>query len=339
MQADIFIPTSNRITALRQCLTSLDRQSTKDFQIFLVGLAYSLDVSPLVKEHPHLKIKYFIQGKPGIIGAANEALARSTKDLFVRLDDDVIVAKDWYRNLIATYKRFPRVGGVTGPTIMSEAGLKSRDLTSFLEKFSRSTNLFLRLLSWLYRDYLYEGKMFEVSRFLDSGVFTLGSNYSSCLLLKEIRDVDTLEACNWYCRRKLLIRVGGFDNAFIRGLGDYHEADIPFKIKKLGYRIVFNPQVKLRHNVEMGKVDKARQAAFYRIQNFIIFYFRHIRPNSLTKISKFITNLLLQNLYYCYRFLTTGDISLLGSIPGTIVGLTRAIAILVSSQEIHKTVN
>ncbi len=321
MKADIFIPTSNRLAALKACLTSLNHQTLSNFHIYLVGLCFDSKVELLVRKYKNLDIEYFVQHQPGIIGAANEALVRAKNDIFVRLDDDVVLDKDWYRNLLLTYKRFPRVGGVTGPTLMSEAGLKSRDLTTFLENFKKSNNPLLGLLNWVYQDYIYENKIFEVSRFLDSGAFTLGTNYSSCLKIKQLVDVDTLEACNWSCRTALLRQVGGFDTIYLKGLGDYHEADIPFKIRKIGFRTVFDPKVILKHNVEVGKVTKARPASYYRIQNFIIFYSRHIKFTSKRKILRFSCNLLLQNLYYVYRFLTTGNVSQLGAIPGTVVGI------------------
>lgn len=325
MKADIFIPTSNRLASLRQCLDSLNEQSNKDFRIILVGLKEDEGVRGLIMKFSQIKIDYFIQKKKGLIGAANEALKIAENEIFVRIDDDVILDKDWYVNLIKTFELNKNIGGVTGPTIMSDEGLKSRDLTAFLEKFKHSKNIFLRLFYRFYNDYLYENKLYEVSQFIKSGVFTLGSNFETCLSIDKILEVGNLEACNWSARTKILRDIGGFDDIYLRGLGDYHEADAAFKVKKQGYRLVFNSKVKLRHNVEVGIVEEARPASYWRIQNFIIFYFRFFKIKSLDQLIKFLANIFLQNGYYFLKFLKTGRISQLGAVFGTIIGFSRAI--------------
>jgi len=324
MKADIFLPTSNRIEALKNCFVSLNNQTDKNFKIFLVGLKKDKDVEKLANIFKNLNIDYFIQKKPGVIGAANEALKKADGEIFIRIDDDVVLDKDWFKNLIQTYQKDKMIGGVTGPTLMNKKGINSRDLTAFLNNFEKSHNPFLKFLSNIYSQYLYQGKMKEVGLFLKSGAFTLGSNFPDCLKIKNIIEVDNLEACNWSCRENLLKSLGGFDEIYLKGLSECYEADIPLKIKKLGYKIVFNPKVKSEHHVEIGKVQKARPAAFYRIQNFIIFYHRYFPIKSFDQLLRFKVNLIMQNGYYFYRFLTTGNFSLLGAIPGTIVGLIRA---------------
>lgn len=325
MKADIFIPTSNRIDALEQCLESLATQTLKNFKVYLVGIEKNKQTKELLKKYKNFEIEYFIQKKKGLIGAANEALEKSVNEIFVRIDDDVILDNAWFENLVKSFESDAKIGGVTGPTIMSEKGLKSRDLTAFLEKFKHSKNPFLCIFFHLYNDYLYENKIGEVSQFLESGVFTLGSNFKSCLLNNKIIEVNNLEACNWSSRTEILKRNSGFDEIYLKGLGDYHEADAALNIKKAGFKLVFNPKVKLCHNVEIGKVEKARLAPYWRIQNFIIFYFRFFRIKNFGQFLKFFTNLSLQNGYYIFRFLTTGKVNQLGSIPGTIVGFFKII--------------
>ncbi len=323
MKADIFIPTSNRVNALRQCLASLSCQTNQNFRLIIGGLEKSEKTEEVLANFSQLEICYFIQKKKGLVEAANEALARTENEIFIRTDDDVFFDREWLANVLKTFNDHPEVGGVTGPTIMSQEGLKSRDLTAYLEKFKDSKNLLLKLIRYLYYDYLYEGKINQVSRFLDSGVFTLGSNYKNCLSLKGLAEVNNLEACNWSARTGIIKKIGGFDKTFRRGLGEYHEADAALRIKQLGYRLVFNPRAKVYHRVETGKIKKARPESFWRIQNFIIFYFRYFRIKSSKQLLKFLTNIALQNGYYFFRFLTTFSFDQLSAMPGTIVGFVR----------------
>lgn len=325
MKADIFVPTSNRIDALKQCLDSLNSQTLKDFTVILVGLKQDCDVERLIKEYPNLSIVYILQKQKGLIDAANEALKIAQNEIFVRIDDDVILDRDWYENLVATFEADETIGGVTGPTTMSDEGLNSRDLTKYLEYYRKSKSLLGKLIYWFYNSFLYENKLMEVSCFLDSGVFTLGSNFPSAREIKTKLEVSNLEACNWSARRELLVKVGGFDTVFLKGLGDYHEADAALKIKKLGYKLIFNPKVALKHNVEIGKVSAVRPNSYYRIQNFIVFYFRYNKISSPIKLLRFLSNVCLQNGYYIITSIKNKATSPLGAIPGTFVGFVRVL--------------
>lgn len=325
--ADIFIPTTNRKAALLQCLDSLNSQTKKTFRVIIIGQKSDKEIFRLIEKYKCLKIVYLVQKQRGLIGAANEALKISRAPIFVRIDDDVILDPLWFSELTKTFVSNRKIGGVTGPTIMSKKGIASRDLTNYLVTFSKSNNIFHRLIGWIYLDLLYEGRIFDVSTFLPSGVFTIGSNFKSSLKLRGLLRVNNLEACNWSARTKLLKKVGGFDEIYVKGLGDYHEADAALKIKSLGYYLIFNPRVKLQHNVESGHIPKARPAPYYRIQNFIIFYFRFFRIKNLSQLTRFSINLFLQNCYFLFRFITTGNIYQLTAIIGTLIGIMKVIFI------------
>jgi GT2 family glycosyltransferase len=325
LKADIFIPTSNRLDALAACLQSLELQSNINFRLIIGALKEDFKIRTLVKQFSHLDIIYFIQKSPGLIGAANEALLLASNEIFIRIDDDTVLSPAWYEEILSVFANDKNVGGVTGPTIMSAEGLAARDLTSFLEKFKSGKSPLYSLLYWIYADFLYQGKMLKPSLLLDSGVFTLGSNYPTSRNGDSPFVVGNLEACNWSCRTILLKSNGGFDEVYVRGLGDYHEADAALKIMHSGYKLVFNPAAWLQHNVEIGYVAKARPAPYWRIQNFIIFYFRYFPIKTLGQFLRFTTNLMLQNSYYLFRFLTTFKLNQLGALAGTAVGLFRVL--------------
>lgn len=326
-KADIFIPTSNRVDSLSTCLTSLAKQTNSDFRILLGGREKNSDVEQLLKKYPNLTIHYFIQQKPGLIGAANEALSLAKAPIFIRIDDDIIAEPNWFEEIIHSFKRSRKIGGVTGPTTMTEEGLQSRDLTSYIESFRTSSNLLMKLLYFVYFHIIYEGRLFDISRFLPSGAFTIGSNYPYAKSLKQSLEVGNLEACNWAARTAIVRQVGGFDTLYLKGLGDYHEGDTALKIQRLGYSLIFNPKAALRHNVEQGIVSDARPAAYWRIQNFILFYFRFNRPTHPISLLRFVVYLGMQDAYYCLKFLKTGSLDQLGALPGTVVGLFRAFAV------------
>ncbi len=325
IRADIFIPTSGRIDALKNCLRSLNAQSCKDFHIILVGLSNDSRVQKLLKSYPRLSVSYIIQNEPGLLAAANLALRRAKRDFFIRIDDDVTTDKDWLKQVVQTFDSNSSIGGVTGPTLMNQKDLGARDLTLHLTRWKRSRNPAHQLLNWLYADVLYEGRMMEPSQFLRSGVFTIGSNFAQSTKLRHTIEATNLEACNWCARTKILKKIGGFNPIYSKGLSEFHEAEAAHMILRRGYKLIFNPKAIVHHHVHTSpNAQNARPDTYHRIQNFIYFYFRHVTPGAPSW--RFFCNLLLQNCYYIVKFLTSMEWFHLGALVGSIVALSKVVS-------------
>ena len=187
----------------------------------------------------------------------------------------------------------------------------------------KSGNIFLRLIGKIYFGLILENKVNEVGRILKSGAFTPGSNYKSCLNILRPIDVDYLEACHMCFRRRLLQELEGFDYIY-KGTGEWNEPDFSFKVRKKGYRLVFNPKAVTYHYISQGGVFKARTNSFERSENFIFFYMRWVKADSFEKFVRFGFNLLFINLYWCYKFFQSKNPDWLRGIAGTFVGLMEA---------------
>lgn len=321
VRATVFIPTSKNQKVLASCLKSLENQSDKNFEVMIVGKSKDEDIRKIITKFKKLKIHYFVQRSKGLVGAANEALKKSNKNYFIRLDDDAVAHKDWFKNILLTFKD-AKVGAVTGPTLINREGFGSRDTLSFYQLIKNNDNSVKGLFAKFYYSYLSENRLFEVGKFLKSGVFTMGANFPDNARKKKNIEVENLEACNFACKTSLLKKIKGFDRIYENGLGEYHEADAAFKIRKLGYKIIFSPKVQVIHKVEQSAAN-SRPDAYHRIQNFIIFYKRYFIIDSFDTLARFSLNLIMQNLYYSFKFITTGKADQLKSIPGTFVGLYK----------------
>lgn len=314
MKATICIPTTRTSDTLNDCLESLANQTNKDFNILLITRD-KLEKAP--SSMPRLSI--IQQTRPGLIGAMNDALDHVDTEHLIRIDDDVTVTPAWYETILQTFKD-PSVGGVTGPTVIPDDELQSRDVIRVLTGLEKTKNIILLPLRWLYLDYLYEGKLRAVSSFLRSGVFTLGSNFKESTQLKKPLEVDYGEACNYAYRTKLLKEIGGFDEYYTRGLSEYNEPDVAYKIRALGYKILFHPKVAVDHHIGNGTAA-SRGEATYRIRNWIHFYKKYVFDGTPDAALRFAVHIVLQNTYYCYKFLTTGKVDNLGAVVGTFLGL------------------
>jgi len=320
-KVSVLIPTKNRSASLAQCLDSLTKQSFKDFEVVIVD-GGSTDETRYVVDTFSQKLRIvFVVQNGGLARAQNKGWQISNGEILVRTDDDIIANPQWLDAIVETFEMSDDVGGVTGPTIIPEDKKRFRDLFSFQEKFING-RVFWRLLGTVYFYYFMEGQPFAVGKRFKSGAFSLGSNYSKCLNLKGPIEVDHHEACNMAIKKGLLGKIGGFDETYI-GVGDFSEPDISFKIKKLGYKILFDPRATVYHLLSEEGVFKDRSSSYGRVLNFINFYFKHIRPNTIDKFARFFSYLLFLNGYFIYKAVTSKQINQLGCVRGTIIGLSK----------------
>ena len=187
------------------------------------------------------------------------------------VDDDVVVSKDWAKELIKIFDEQSKIGGVSGPTIVPEKLLKNRLVFWWYEPKGRLK----QWLAGLWVKVLLKGDPMVVGRIYKTGMWSPGSNFKSSLSLKGLQDVDYLEACNMSLRRELVKKVGGFDLGY-KGTAEWCELDLAMRVKELGYRLVFSSKVKVEHRVSKGGAYVNRRDLLERLRNFIKFYRRHV---------------------------------------------------------------
>ncbi|QQR64192.1 glycosyltransferase family 2 protein [Candidatus Roizmanbacteria bacterium] len=321
MNVSIFIPTGNRALSLDKTLQSLTKQAYKNFEVIVVDYKSSDNTEAVIKKYSKkLRIKVLRQKTKGLAKAANQALKQARGKIFIRTDDDVIMSKDWLLAIFDTFSKYKDVGGVTGPTVIPVAFRKNRDLFIIEERFKKG-NILWKLIGSLYFGYFMDGQPRRVGHWFDSGAFGLGSNFPEAKNEKQ-HEVSNLEACNFSVRKNLLKKIGGFDT-FYSGVGEYHEPDAAFKIKGLGYKLIFNPKASLNHCPSKQGFFNDRPESYSRMINFIVFYRRHIKLDSLRKFFHFIPYLIFLDAYYIYTAVKTKQLKQLGAIPGTIVGFLK----------------
>jgi glycosyltransferase involved in cell wall biosynthesis len=320
-KVSIIIPTKNRIESLSRCLDSLVAQRYANFEVIVVDGGSTDGTVAMVREKQK-KLQIDLVTVPGgLVEKMNEGLRQSQGDFFIRIDDDVVTSREWLESIVTTFATSPRVGGVTGPTIIPEDRRDARDLLLFQRKFLRG-NIFWRSIGTLYYYYLLEGEPFAIGKWFKSGAFSLGSNYYFSTKLVEPIEVTHHEACNMAVRTHVLRQIGGFDQIYT-GLGEFHEPDVSFKMREMGYKVLFDPHAVVNHILSRGGYFQDRPDSYGRVINFINFYFRHIRTDKPDKMIRLLSYLLFLNMYWLHTFLSSKQASQLGSISGTLRGLFR----------------
>ncbi len=320
----VVVPTFNRNEDLARCLGCLSRQTYQDFEVIISNGGDYSSAERVASGFKGLRIKIVNQDKRGLSAGRNSGWQHSRSDIVCFIDDDLAVSPQWMENIADTFLSDDNIGGVSGPTIIPDDRQANRDLALFLNSFKTTPNIFFRFLGKLYLSIILENRVKDVGRILKSGAFTPGSNYKDCLSLTNTIDVDYLEACHMCFRRKLLEQLKGFDYIY-EGTGEWQEPDLSFKVRQKGYRLVFNPKAVTYHYISQAGVFKDRTNSYERSKNFIFFYMRWVKPNSLEKILRFGTNVLFINLYWCYKFFQSKNPDWLRGIWGTFVGFKRSL--------------
>ena len=238
-EASIIIPTLGRTDSLRDCLESLWKQTFQDFEIIKV-----------TEEGELAKLR-------------NEGAKRSTGKYLIFIDDDTVTSPGWLDAIVKSFRSSESIAGVSGPAVITGKYRVNRDLFRY------------KLIKRAYDLLFLDGREYLPGHFTKAGAWTTGASEENCSYEGE---VEFLEACNMAYRRDIFSSLGGFDNSY-RGIGDWSEPDLSFRIRRAGYRLWFNRNAWLEHRPSRSGAFKKRSGdSRNRMANYELFSSRWIKP-------------------------------------------------------------
>lgn len=188
-------------------------------------------------------------------------MARGRYLIFI--DDDVICSAEWLANIIRTFEERPDCAGVSGPAVITKEFRRNRDIFSF------------KLFKFLYDIWFCGGRSSLPGHLTRSGAWTTGACNASC---KYDGPVHFLEACNMAYRSSVFFDHNGFDEEY-KGVGDWSEPDLAFRVREAGYSLWFSRDAKLEHRPsKSGAFKKRRKDAPNRLANYLRFSEKWIKP-------------------------------------------------------------
>ena len=246
-KASILICSLNRQESLDRLLDSLKQQTFQDFEIILC------------------------QEEGNLVELKDKGWRKAKGEIVIWLDDDVICDKHWLENIVEEFKTNPHVIGLTGLTLVPKEYLKNRDILSGGFKL------------WIYNKIFLNNKMLYPGRISSWGASMLGANYATIHSYKT-QEVDFLEPCQFAFRKDWVERVGGFDLNF-KGVAEWCDVDLCYKIKKSGGTLLYHPDIKVYHYPIKGdKVYNKRLETDSRYQNYCRWADRWLKLSLKNKI-------------------------------------------------------
>ncbi|MFQ5706403.1 MAG: glycosyltransferase family 2 protein [bacterium] len=246
-QATLIIPTLNRKESLLNTLRSLSGSLPPDTEVLVVDQSSSKDRGLLAEIEATLPVaRYFHHEHVGLPAARNFGVAQSKAEIVAFCDDDVEVAEGFLRAHLENYQD-ARIGAVVGRVlgVESEPGKRLAKATGRISRWSGNQT----------------------------------DNFDS--LIKQ--EVDHGQGCNFSFRRKVLQQIGGFDCRFA-GSAFLEDADACLRVKKAGYKVLFEPEATLTHykNQTGGcRLNKPEHWYYWYGHNFVLLFLKNYSRLSL----------------------------------------------------------
>ena len=116
----VIICTKNRPKDIERCVESISMQSCKPFEILIIDSSTNEKTEKLSYAwNEKIEIKYY-HTDPGLTKQRNIGVSLAKGDIFAFFDDDVILSKDYFQNMINYFSENPTVSGANGYLINYE---------------------------------------------------------------------------------------------------------------------------------------------------------------------------------------------------------------------------
>jgi len=265
LSLSVIVPTYNRHNDLEECLRSLFEMKQPPDEVIVVDSCSTDGTYELVKQ---FQAKYLCIRERSMVKARNVGLRHATGDVVAYIDDDVIVSESWSIHILDSYED-EKVGGVGG-RVLPYSTCREACIPVHVQEIDE------RLI----------GKV------LNDGIVLGNFDVPTSTPI----EVDTLIGCNMSFRRKLLIRIGGFDEKF-QGNCYRDDTDACLRLKRLGYKLVYNPKALVWHKFR-GKSTKLSWY-YWTAYNHTYFFLKNFRPLTMKRLLDFLHGLFPYS-YYSY---------------------------------------
>lgn len=222
----VAICTRDRPERLRRALASLAMQCPAPAEILVIDNAPSDGRTRAVAQSTEGLIpgvRYLVEPVPGLDFARNRALAAASRDIVVFLDDDAVAGPGWAAAMLAPFVD-ARVGAVTGRVEALETETEGQQLVEANGGYSRG-DVAVRLPRDEHRP-LHGLRAPRIAWAVSVG-----------------------SGCSLAVRRRVLLALGGFDEALdlgsaLPGGGDH---DALWRLLEAGWEVHYEPTARARH--------------------------------------------------------------------------------------------
>lgn len=306
-------PRLGRKQDLIRCFNSIERQSYKSFKLIVVENSDdNLDIRSILKSYIKvMDIKVVVNPVKRLSTLFNLGWREAKTEIIAFLADDTEADGDWLKNIVSELSLKNDVGAVSGPVISNcfPTGEMHR-LYLNVHK-----NILTKLLISPYIYFAMDNSPALPGKYFKSGAYSFGSALPESVNWKR-QEIDLLTTTSMGIRKSALENLGGFDERFNFNHAD---GDLFLRLKDAKYKLVFNPNIVVKHFVRIGP----SRNAYFIGKDTGIFHRKHLRPNSIKSVIGAVANIAVLNIYWLYSAIHRRDLSQLKGISGYIEGALK----------------
>lgn len=241
----IIVPTFRREKVLCNTLEYLFRQDYPKYEIIVVDqtIDHEKETIEFLKSNK-AKIRYYKNNSRGATVAKNYGLKFAKGKIILFIDDDVKINCNLVSQHVFNFQN-SQIGGVAGRVVVQD--------NPMVESLGKKV-----------------GFVTKDGRFID--------NFSS----KISCEVMTVHGCNASFRKDLLMKIHGFDENFT-GNAFREESDLSFRVRRLGYKLIFDPKAEAIHLKAQGGSRDQDRITWYEdfFCNEMLFFMKNLNRKYL----------------------------------------------------------
>ncbi len=219
MRLSVCIPTYRRPEFLQRAVVSVLAQTCLAHEIILISRIDDHPTNEMVRDligkYPTAGIRSVHVSAAGFLPPIRKAIEEARGDIIVLLDDDAEAHPDWLEKIASHYN---------DPTVASVGGRCYNYFSGVLQHYPAISKV--GTLSWYGR--------------------SVGNMYRDCTFSNAV-DVAHLMGGNMSCRTSVF-RQCAPDSRLGNNVAFHWEMDVGLQVRKLGYRVIFDPKIGVDHH-------------------------------------------------------------------------------------------
>jgi len=257
----VIVPVHNEEETIEKSLNSILNLDYPNYEVIVVNDGSTDGTSPILAKFGN-KIKVISTPGIGPAAARNIASKQARGEYLAFTDGDCLVEKNWLKELLAGFTA-SEVAGVGGDQLSPD---DETEFGKFLNKFMKAIGLL--------GEYL---KPFSAD--LSSSVAVMETEHNP--------------SCNVMYKKEIFFKVG----YFLENLWPGEDVELDYRIKKAGFKLLFNPKAIVYH-YRPNKLKKFVRMMYHygRVQGFLVRRFGIFRRIQLVPAISLMLVILLWEL-------------------------------------------
>jgi GT2 family glycosyltransferase len=240
----------NKLDDTKSCLKSIRNVDYKNYEIIVVDNGSNDGSKEWLSRQKDI-VYVDLPKNTGFTGGQLAAYDVAKGDYLALINNDAVIAPDWIKEALKSFSKDKKVAVVGG-----------------------------RAYKWAEG----EKKYSEINDFYSYQVIDLYNGSAETLMTGDNEaEVNSISGAGVIIKRKVIEKIGYFDDRFF---AYYEETDLFARMKRAGYKIIYNPNVKTWHKIGQSTKSNPYFYLYQMNKNRFLFAFKNFDKPFANKMAK-----------------------------------------------------